>query len=250
MGVNKMAFSVLAAVVLVCSGTCVAANLVVNGGFETSEPTQGNWPSVYGDWLGDYSGVVGATGGIAPYGGARMLQFRGGAWPSRASRAGVCEVPQIVDVSAYAGLIDSGEAVARASVRFNRVAGDSQTDTMFGLKIYAHAGSASSYPTSRANGAWLTYGLVSVYTDGDAESWEECTAELPLPVDTDYIVIEVHAAENVYNDTSGTEFDGHFADAVWLEIDGGPVTIPALEIVGPNQVVEHSYARYRAIAIP
>ena len=65
---------------IVCLFICnvsFGTNLVVNGGFETSETTSGGSPSSYGDWNGDYSAIVGATGGITPYEGSQMLQFKG-----------------------------------------------------------------------------------------------------------------------------------------------------------------------------
>ena len=67
-------------IVMVCLFVCSyssGVNLVVNAGFETSEATSGGVPSGYGHWNGDYSAIVGATGGIIPYESSQMLQFKG-----------------------------------------------------------------------------------------------------------------------------------------------------------------------------
>ena len=215
----------LLAIIFAAASFCSAQNLVVNSGFELTEDTDGSWPSSYGDWQGDYSSIVGTTSGITAYEGSQMLQLKGTSWTTFPSSAGACEVPQIVDVSQYASLIASGDAVVSASVYLNRVTGDAQTDNQLGISIYAHEGSAGSYPSDRANHLWLLREVATIYTDADPGTWQLCELQVALPTNTDYVVIELQGSENIFNDTSYPEFDGHFADAVSVQIIPEPATL-------------------------
>ncbi len=216
---------VIMAVLIASSGQpCSASNLVVNSGFETTETTGGGLPTTYGDWNGDYSSIVSATSGITPLEGSKMLKFMGTSFYGNASSV-ACEVVQLIDVSQYAGLIDSGNAVANASVYFNRVAGDAQTDTRFSMYIAAHQGSTSSYETQKDTEAWLLCVSNSIISDNNPATWERLDVQMTIPTNTDYLAIEVYADENIYNDLSGTEFDGHFADQVSLQITPEPATL-------------------------
>jgi hypothetical protein len=47
-------------------------------------------------------------------------------------------------------------------------------------------------------------------------TWEELSIDLILPSNTDFVAIRVDAFEDVFNDLTTGEFDGHFADAVSL----------------------------------
>lgn len=72
----------------------------------------------------------------------------------------------------------------------------------------------------------LTRDSKLIFSDGDPGTWEKCTVTAAIPTNTDYVWIRVNASENVYNDTSGTELDGHYADGVSfnLIIDGDITT--------------------------
>lgn len=65
-------------------------------------------------------------------------------------------------------------------------------------------------------------------SDADAATWEPIVVEQAIPVGTDFIILEVMAYENIYNDVSGTEFDGHFADMVSFAIVPEPATLMLL----------------------
>ncbi len=217
------------AVILVLAQFCTAANLVSNSGFEVFEATCPGWPSIYGDWSGDYSSIVGTSDGIAPLEGSQMLKFRGGAWESWEQKYVACQVPQIIDISSYNSLVTAGLAVASASAYFNRVAGDAQTDTEFFLRIWAHEGAPSTYPAQKGI-SYLDVVDVSIITDSDLGTWEICQASLALPTNTDFLVIEVIANENVFDDLSGVEFDGHYVDAVSLTIVPEPTSFLLLSM--------------------
>jgi len=220
---NKRFVFVLATV-FVTASFCGAANLAVNSSFETTEITSGGPPTTYGDWNGDYSSIVGATSGINPLGGSKMLQFLGTSYGDGGSGV-TAEVQQIIDISSYRSLISAGQATASASAYFNRVAGDSQTDTLMYLVILAYAGDPSSFPTQYANNSYLAVEESAVFTDSDPITWEQASCQLTLPTNTDFIVIGLNASENVYNDTFLNEFDGHFADMASVEIVPEPATL-------------------------
>lgn len=201
--------------------------LVVNAGFETSETTGGGWPNSYGDWNGDYSAIVGATGGITPYEGSQMLQFKGTSHYGAASSTGCC-VFQLVDTSSYSSLIASGNAVAKASTFFNRVNTDSQTDTGFYVQIFAFDGLVSTFATRwEANGysSAIVYSTTNFLTDDLSTTWEKVEGELAIPTTTTFLAISINASENIYNDYSYPEFDGHFADSASLQIVPEPASI-------------------------
>lgn len=211
------------AIIFVTASFCGAENLVVNGGFETTETTGGGWPSIYGDWRGDYSSIVGASDGIVPLEGSQMLKFMGTSFRG-ASSGNSCQVYQIIDVSSFRELIAAGQATASMSAYFNRVAGDVQTDTEFYVQIHAYEGDPSTFPSR-----WETYGYDAtlayvdniLFTDSNPATWEQCEVQLALPPNTDFILIASNVTEDIYNDSSYPEFDGHFADAVSVTIVPG-----------------------------
>lgn len=65
----------------------------------------------------------------------------------------------------------------------------------------------------------------TLFSDGDPLTWENISVDLILPIETDFIAIDVLAGENIFNDASGEEFDGHYADAVSLTIIPEPATL-------------------------
>ncbi|GAJ14389.1 unnamed protein product, partial [marine sediment metagenome] len=130
--------------------------------------------------------------------------------------------------------IDGGLATANASAWYNRVAGDSQTDSGFNLIIYAFAGSPASYLTQLINGTWLDSSSGGVITGGDAARWEQGSTSLLLPAGTDFLSLRIMAVENIFNDGTMPEFDGHYADATYLDIDviPEPATLGLLLVGG------------------
>jgi len=212
-------------VVVVAATACPAAaqpNLLVNEGFE-QDVLQTGWPSQYGQWGGDQSDIVPAENGIVPQAGSQMLKFLSTSFGS-ASSANTAQVHQVMDVSAYSADIQAGHAVAKAWGWYNRVAGDACTDTLFAISLYAYAGSVSNYPNLRESLAYLAATNGPVETDGDPATWERAYAELPLPTGTDFVVIQVAAGENVCNDGSFPEFDGHYGDGFCVTIVPEPAT--------------------------
>jgi hypothetical protein len=67
-----------------------------------------------------------------------------------------------------------------------------------------------------------------MFTDSDTSTWEMAATQLLIPTNTDFLAIQVLAIEDVYNDTFGTEFDGHYCDMVTLKIVPEPATLGLL----------------------
>jgi len=203
-------------------------NLVSNPGFETPASTLGSSPSGYGYWQGDESAIVTARQGIVPYEGQRMLQFISAA-SLGASKYGASEVEQLLDVGAYTADIGTGLVVVTATAYFNRVRLDSETDSRFSLRMLAMAGDPAEY---RGHGqeAELALAYAGLYTDTDRATWEPLTLEFAIPAATDYLTVEVAARENRFNDITGTEFDGHYADNVSVVLR----VIPCLLYTSPS----------------
>ena len=209
------------------------ANLITNPSFETPEATHifghPGLPAIFGDWGGDLSEIVVAENGIAPLDGAHMLRFDAtgnNADPLLNSS----EVWQTVDVSGYATEIAQGDATANLSAFFNRVCGDSQTDTGFGVRVYAFAGAPGSLLTQVVGGTHLDVIGNGIGTDGDPSTWEMVSTSLLLPTGTDFLAVRLAASENVFNDGIHPEFDGHYADLVSANIIPEPATLLLLSV--------------------
>jgi len=189
-------------------------NVIINRGFETAVTIPG-LPSNFGYWGGDTSEILTTSYGIVPYEGTRMLHFissDGGAyWNS-------CDVWQLVDMTPFETEINSGYAVASLSAYFNRVLGDSETDTAFGIVTAAFTGSTSGWVGRFGSGDYLAYAARDLFTDGDTLTWEHLMMNLPIPAGTKFIAVDLFACEDIVNDAIAPEFDGHYADAVSMTI--------------------------------
>ncbi len=215
------------------------ANLVVNGGFETDFDNSSTSP-VYGSWMAaSQAEGVGESDGIIPYEGSRMLHFLN---PNRTVDGVDSMVWQLIDVSAFLGEISTGNAIAEMSTRFNRVLGDSQTDTEFRIQIYAFAGNPDSFWSQYMGDEDLAHVSESFFTDGDVTTWELAAAELILPANTDFVAVGLRSIENIFNDDdiSGVAFDGHYADAVTLNIVPEPGTVLLLALGGLALLRKHN----------
>ena len=193
--------------------------LLINGGFETAETTGGTLPTTFGDWAGDISEIVSTQNGITPFEGSQMLHFVNtqldGSGEGYSS-----DVWQLCDMSLFNTEIASGQATVSASALFNRVIGDSQTDTLFGLSLRAYAGNPSEFPSNSDN--YLASVTTTILSDGNLTTWESAGVDLLLPTSTDYLGILIFAQENVLNDLTHPELDGHYADNVVMHVNVVP----------------------------
>jgi len=196
---------------LIAYATPSAAQSLQNTSFESGTYATGV-PNSAGAWRGDLGGFVTAENGITPFQGTRMMKFTA-ASSAGAGPSGAAEAIQLVDLAPYASAIATGTFTLTGSMYVNRVAGDSQTDTQFAIVISAYGGSLANYPTNI--GSPLARHAASIITDGNPATWQPTpTTSLTLPPNTTYVSVIVEAVENVFNDVSGAEFDGHYADQV------------------------------------
>ena len=212
-----------------------------NLGFETVEPIGTFWPNQLNDWNGDFGSIVELENGITPLEGSRMLRFDSAAPTPSATNLGASQVEQLIDPSSL-GDVSSGTLTVTASAWFNRVAGDSQTDSEFFIRLLASDRSPSTYPSDKEAGRFGPIELTFITTDDDPATWEKASVNLTLPATTTFIALEVAAIENVFNDYRGVEYDGHYADRVTIVGENRPPTldaIPGIEIDedSPEQVV-------------
>jgi len=210
---------------------CYANNLVIDGSFEMGIDPVINLPNNYGYWGGDVTEIVGTSNGITPLDGSSMLHFVYSYTTGPSPNYLRCDLWQVIDVTSYASDIIAGNAIAELSAFFNRVSVDSQTDTGFLVKIGAYSGPPDTFPSQREVSELL---LVENYiiTDDQLSTWEELRVSMVLPVNTDFLAVEVCSDENVFNDSTGIEFDGHYADVVSLTIIPEPSTLSLLSFGG------------------
>jgi hypothetical protein len=188
--------------------TITGVNLLQDPGFEGTVAV-GGLPTVTGQWRGDSVYTVGQNQGITPHASSNMLRFvYGGPSPSALISS---QVWQLVDVSALTTEIDAGKIQMDASAWFNRVTGDVNTDTRFDLRVHPFTGSPASFPTDYPS---PTVKGDSVFTTGDL--WQQVSVIDTLPVGTRYLAVEIYAYENIQNDLTDPEFDGHYADDLSL----------------------------------
>lgn len=202
---------------------------ITNGGFETQGIVSG-FPSDFGYWgAGDRCEVVGISDGIVPFEGTRMLHFIYSASGPSAHWA-ACDVWQLVDMSPFQGAVDTGLAVVSVSAYFNRVLGDSQTDTRFAIHAAAFDGSPSGWLGRFESGDYLAHATTELFSDDDLLTWEPLSVNLLLPVGAKFVAVDILASENIFNDAVAPEFHGHYADAVSMAITIIPV--PGALILG------------------
>ena len=198
------------------------ANLLTNPSFETSEVTGGSFPTTFDDWSGDLSQIVTTENSINPFDGSHMLRFDG-AFIDTTLDGEFGDVFQLVDMSPFSAIISTGLAVATGSAFFNRVAGNSQTDTHFEVEIRAFDGIPSNFGGTASG---LASNLGILLSDADPDTWESAMVQLLLPVNTTHLLFKVAPFENIMDDEFGLpEFDGHYADSAFLSVTG-PAPVP------------------------
>ena len=219
--------AIVAVVISFVDSVNVHATIITNPGFETFEFVGPAIASTFGDWEGDRSAIVKTENGITPLEGIRMLRFDFTFVNTAGSTS--ADIHTLIDVSAYSALISSGFAKADATAFFNRVSVDAQTDTRFLIQVRALSGLPSGFPSGQ-----LANGFAEVFTDNLASTWQAATAELLLPSNTSYLAIIVSATEDVFDDVSFPEFDGHYVDNVSLNITAipEPASIAIWSVIG------------------
>lgn len=193
------------------------ADLTANGGFETMVETTGTLPDASGFWRGDMSSIVLGENDINPFEGVSMLRFNNTSRHGASAAVGA-ELWQIIDMSSYQAAIRAGNGSVDAGAFFNRVGSSQGTaiDTLFSVGVYAYSGSMDTFPSQWAHSE-LGSGQANLFSDDSVETWQHAGLSLILPEATDFVVIRIGATENMFNDLSGSEFAGHYADGTTFE---------------------------------
>lgn len=194
--------------VVTVSAAASGGNLLINPEFAAAIEV-GTLPIGPGNWRGDVASVVPAENGISPLSAPQMLKFIATGNASSTNTV-ASQQWQIVDMSAFDSLIAAGRARADASVWFNRVVGTASTDRRFDLRLLAFDGLTSELPNRFAAGSWLAQQTTSLTTGG--AQWQQALASMVLPPGTRYVLFEIYAYEDVSNEGTTAEFDGHYAD--------------------------------------
>jgi hypothetical protein len=192
----------------------LTGNLLVDPGFEEGLHSVGTpvIPDSPGFWHSDLAFLKGAENGITPPEGSAMLRCDAtGPFGAGGGSIG-CEVFQILDVSSYAGVIDSGTASVAAEALFNRVAGDADTDRRFTVDVYAFTGGPNTVRAAISAQGWVARGFQNLTTDANLATWESERVVVPIPAGTRTLTLRVVAVEDVKDDAVMPEFDGHYMD--------------------------------------
>ncbi|MCA9310438.1 MAG: hypothetical protein KDA21_04480 [Phycisphaerales bacterium] len=186
-------------------------------GFSGTTVSRG-WQNVPDVWGGDLAISTGETLGVAPMRGDSMLQFLSSGGSLTSSSLSSSDIYRTIDLTGMIDQVTEGNVLVRASYYVNRVGGDAQTDSRFGIGIHAYAGDTGSF--SRQVNNPLDLRRESILSDADTSTWQRVTVDLVLPTNTTFVAIWIGAQENVFNDTGGAgpEFDGHFADDVLVRV--------------------------------
>ncbi len=187
-----------------------ASALVTDPSYET-QPLD-TWGNVLGNWIpntwgAEQGAIVGAMSGVTPAQGVQMLKLDRIAGVS--SQAG-----QVIDLTAYSALIDSGQAVLNLSALFNIEAGFA--GAIGGVGVYTFTG-------PNQWGSHTDYFAGSVTLDGSAPSWQAAQASKTLLAGTRWIVAEVY-----YVNQTVPQGEFGFVDSVRAEVVPEPATLLAL----------------------
>ncbi len=189
--------------------------LLTNGSFEVGQPSD-DLPQLAGVWGIDGATFVGPTAGITPLDGAQMLQIDSTIPACNPQGNGLGgDIGQLIDAAPVAGLIASGNAVITASCSFNRVDAP-LADTEFRITVRCWDKPAQDVFDDCTPDGWILLDSEVLISDGDPETWEQITIEVPVPVETQTIEMVLSIFENVANQAPPNEFEGHFADHATL----------------------------------
>ena len=157
------------------------------------------------------------------------------------------DVWQLVDMSTLSTEIDAGLVSVWVSARFNRIVGDSQTDTQFVVAASAFDGMPGAFDdNSPMAPPPLASESAMILSDADLLTWESAMVNLPVPVGTTYLGINVSAVENIFNDSTDPEFDGHYVDNVVLTTHVIPEPSTLTLTLALVSLLAHGHRRRRA----
>jgi hypothetical protein len=189
------------------SSPAFAVNILTDPGFEsnpldTAGNVLGNFPTYQNIWGVEMASITGTDGGVTPFQGSNMLKMTDDGLTTTQGF-------QVVDVSAYSGLITSG-----ATVNFTAMFDGDQNLSAPVAAVYVAFFTGNTYGTLTSQiGSGLTL-------DGNASTWEPISVSGVIPVGTTWIMAQV-----AYSDASlngqGAKWGG-YVDAADLSIRAVP----------------------------
>jgi len=183
----------------------------VTGAFDTAAKWGNGKPKDFAIWDGDQAEVVlGAFEGVRPQDGAGMLRFIASTSDSTAAEEIASQHIYWIDLAPYRHLVERGAVSISLTCSFNRIKGDTSTDTRFGLLSNVYKG------TGMDNAERIRQFGKIIHANDDEKDWEWLHVSGTLPQDTTMVEFEIHAYENVNNNVESgeVEFAGHFADSL------------------------------------
>jgi hypothetical protein len=179
--------------IAVCITVSANANVLVNPGFETNSLTSAtnvltNFPGFQGVWGPEAGTIVTAENGVTPIQGVQMLRM--------VDTGSYTQTFQITDVTASAGLIDSGGAVINAYAQFNV---DKALSAALGVI------SVSFFTTSTYGSLIGSSPIASLTLDTSPVSWQPISLSSAIPVGTRWILTQV-----AYQDATLFGIDGQY----------------------------------------
>jgi len=178
---NRILVCAVLVAAVAASAQSARANLLVDPGYEVNALTSAsnvlnNFAGFQGIWGAEVGAIVGAENGVTPPEGVQMLRMDDDGLVAT-------QTFQVTDVTAYAGLIDSGNAVVGLSALFNVDA-----------HVPAAVGGVTVLFFSAANfgsqiGSPITANLNTL--DALPSTWESASAGGPVPIGTRWLVSQV-----------------------------------------------------------
>lgn len=194
------------------AGTPAArANLLVDPGFESNPTTSAfnvltNFPTYQGQWGPEVGSITGATGGVTPAQGTKMLSMTDDGLTAT-------QTFQTTNVSALSGLINSGTAVINLSALFN-----AGPNVPAGVgAVYVQFFSGPSYGTQLGTGAGSGLTL-----DGNPQTWQPIALSATVPVGTTWVLSQVFFVNSSLLSNAG------YVDAADMTITPEPVSMALL----------------------
>ena len=126
---------------------------------------------------------------------------------------------QIVDVSPYADSIANGDVAMSVTAQFNRIIGDDETDTEVGFFLNTMASMPDQYPGYSQ--------MDTFFSDSNPNTWETHASSLPLPQNTNFVLVGLLVLENIFDDDTIQSSGGNI-DLAAGYVDSGSVAPPGL----------------------
>ena len=199
---------------------------ISDGDFErNSGPIARGFPRAVGFWSGDTAKAEALRNSQTPASGEKALRFVRAEAENENQPAKACDVFQWVDLSAFAHELQSGDASLELSASFLNSTAEPCT---FSCRIFLFSAmnpASEQWPTVARNTIAAGSRLLTTATPrGASPQWENVSAKVIAPSHTRLALIEILVAPletkspSAQTDPEKTTFQGHFADAVQLQI--------------------------------